>query len=197
MEMKELLESLVNGDKTIDEVVEALEKDQKNMVPRSRLNDKNNEIKDLKQQLDDRDTQLKDLSTKATGNEELQKQIQDLQAANDQAKQEYEAKLSQQTYDFTLDRALMSAKARNPKAVKALLDMESIKLDGESLLGLNEQLDALKESDSYLFASEEQQQGGSGGYNPGSDQKTNPPPGSGEKGYNDAREQVRALLKRK
>jgi DNA repair exonuclease SbcCD ATPase subunit len=195
--MKELLESLVNGDKTIDEVVEALEKDQKNMVPRSRLNDKNNEIKDLKQQLDDRDTQLKDLSAKATGNEELQKQIQDLQAANDQAKQEYEAKLSQQTYEFALDRALMGAKARNPKAVKALLDMESIKLDGEALLGLNEQLEVLKESDSYLFASEEQQQqGGSGGYNPGSSQKTNPPPGNGEKGYNDAREQVRALLKR-
>jgi Phage minor structural protein GP20 len=196
--MKELLEKLSKGEATVEEVVEAIEKENKNMVPRSRLNEKTQTIKDLEKQVSDRDAQLEDLKTKAVGHDDLQKQIQDLQLANDNTKKEYESKLQEQSYNFALDRALMGAKARNPKAVKALLDMEAIKLDGESLLGLNDQLDALKESDSYLFASEEQQQqGGSGGYNPGSDQKTNPPPGSGEKGYNDAREQVRALLKRK
>lgn len=195
--MKELLEKLSKGEATVEEVVEAIEKENKNMVPRSRLNEKTQTIKDLEKQVSDRDAQLEDLKTKAVGHDDLQKRIQDLQLANDNTKKEYESKLQEQSYNFALDRALMGAKARNPKAVKALLDMEAIKLDGESLLGLSDQLDALKESDSYLFASEEQQQqGGSGGYNPGSSQKTNPPPGSGEKGYNDAREQVRALLKR-
>jgi len=174
--MKELLEALAKGDKSVDEVLQAIETENKNMVPRSRLNDKNAEIKDLKEQLGDRDTQLADLKTKAVGNEDLQKQIQALQEANQTATAEYEAKLTKQAYDFALDKELLTAKARNPKAVKALLDMEAIKLDGDSLLGLSEQLTKLQESDSYLFDVESGSQGGSGSYNPGSSQRTNPPP---------------------
>lgn len=176
MDIKELLQALADGNKTIDEVNKAIEEETKNMVPRARLNDKNNEIKDLKKQLDDRDTQLKDLSTKATGHDELQNQIKALQDANQTAKDEYEAKLTKQAYDFALDKELLTAKARNPIAVKALLDMEAIKLDGDSLLGLSEQLTKLQESDGYLFDVESGSQGGTGSYNPGSSQRTNPPP---------------------
>ncbi|WP_025910673.1 phage scaffolding protein [Priestia flexa] len=172
--MKELLEALAKGEKQVDEVLQAIETEQKNMVPRFRLNDKNDEIKDLKQQLGDRDTQLADLKNKAVGNEELQNQIKTLQDANQTAKDEYEAKLTKQAYDFALDKELLTAKARNPKAVKALLDMETIKLDGDSLLGLSEQLTKLQESDGYLFDVESGQSGGSG-YNPGGG-KMNPPP---------------------
>ena len=35
--------------------------------------------------------------------------------------------------------------------MKALLDLESIKLDGDNLLGLDTQLEKLKEDASYLF----------------------------------------------
>lgn len=193
--MKELLEALAKGEKQVDEVLQAIETEQKNMVPRSRLNDKNDEIKDLKQQLGDRDTQLADLKTKAVGNEDLQKQIKALQDANQTAKDEYEAKLTKQAYEFALDKELLTAKARNPKAVKALLDMEAIKLDGDSLLGLSEQLTKLQESDSYLF-DVESVQSGAGGYNPGGG-KLNPPPNPSEEGYNEAREQARKLMGRK
>ena len=47
--------------------------------------------------------------------------------------------------------ALRDAAAKNPKAVKALLDKEKLKLDGETLLGLEDQLKTLRESDAYLF----------------------------------------------
>lgn len=57
--------------------------------------------------------------------------------------------------DNALNLALVGAKVRNPKLAKAALDMSIIKLDGENLLGLSEQLDALKESDGYLFDNEE------------------------------------------
>lgn len=50
-----------------------------------------------------------------------------------------------------VDMALIAAKAKNPKLAKAALDMSVIKLDGENLLGLSEQIDKLKESDGYLF----------------------------------------------
>ena len=61
--------------------------------------------------------------------------------------------------DFALDRALLDAKAKNPKLAKAALDLEKIKLDGDTVLGLEEQLTALKASDPYLFDIEESSNG--------------------------------------
>jgi hypothetical protein len=57
--------------------------------------------------------------------------------------------------DSAVNMALVEAKAKNPKLAKAALDMSVIKLDGENLLGLSEQLDNLKKSDAYLFEEEQ------------------------------------------
>lgn len=113
------------------------------------------QIDDYKQQIEERDEQLQELGEKAKGNEELTEQINKLKEQNETTKNEYEEKLQSQTFDFTLDKALTNAGVRNSKAVKALLDTESIKLDGEKLLGLDDQLEALKESEEYLFKTEE------------------------------------------
>ncbi|WP_100406258.1 phage scaffolding protein [Bacillus solitudinis] len=123
--------------------------------PKEKFDTVNNDNKDLKQQLKDRDTQLDGLKGKAKDNDDLLKQIQDLQDANKQTATDYQEKLDKQSFEFALDKALSAATARNPKAVKALLDRESIKLDGEKLLGLEDQLSALKESDAYLFGDEQ------------------------------------------
>ncbi|MEN2765826.1 phage scaffolding protein [Ornithinibacillus xuwenensis] len=109
------------------------------------------QIQDYQQQIEERDKQLKDLSKKAVGNDDLQKQIEELQGANKKVADEWKEKLQKQTFDYALDRAITQAQARNPKAVRALLDTENIKLDGDKLLGLEEQLEALKEKESYLF----------------------------------------------
>ena len=73
--------------------------------------------------------------------------------------------------DSAVSMALVEAKAKNPKLVKAALDMSVIKLDGEKVLGLSEQLDKIKESDSYLFDVEqpkpEGDQGGARFFNTG------------------------------
>lgn len=153
--MKELLEKLSKGETTVEDVLKAIDDADKEKVPRSRLNDKIEEIKELNDQLKERDNQLKDLGDKAKGNEDLQKQINDLQDANKQTATDYQAKLDKQAFDFSLEKALSDAKAKNPKAVKALLNAEAIKLDGDKLLGLEEQLKTLQESDGYLFGVEE------------------------------------------
>lgn len=129
-----------------------------NWFPKEKFNEVNESNKELKKQLTDRDTQLEELKTKATGNEELQNTIKTLQEDNKKIKNDYESKIQQQSFDFALKDALTGAKAKNPKAVEALLNKEAIKLDGDKLLGLEEQLKNLKESDSYLFDSEQQQQ---------------------------------------
>ena len=50
---------------------------------------------------------------------------------------------------------MLKNKARNPKAVKALLDMESVELDGDEVKGIDEQIDQLVENEPYLFESDE------------------------------------------
>lgn len=149
--MKELLEKLAKGESTVDDVLKAIDETDKEKVPRSRLNDKIEEVKELQQQLKERDSQLEDLGKKAKDNEELVSEINKLKEENKQTAKELQEKLEKQAFDFNLEKALASAKAKNPKAVKALLNTEAIKLDGDKLLGLEEQLKALQESDSYLF----------------------------------------------
>lgn len=74
----------------------------------------------------------------------LQKDLDDLQA-------KYDADTASLKRDAVLDRALLSAKARDVRAVKPLLDLNVVKLDGDKLLGLDEQLTALKADHDYLF----------------------------------------------
>jgi hypothetical protein len=130
-----------------------------NWFPKEKFDDVNNSNKDLKAQLKDRDKQLADLGDKAKGNEDLTKQIADLTEANKKAAADYEAKLQGQAFDFALKSALTGAKAKNPKAVEALLNRENLKLDGEKLVGLDDQLKTIQESDPYLFDIEEEKGG--------------------------------------
>lgn len=109
------------------------------------------QIDDYKQQLADRDKQLDDLSKQVKDNEELTAEIERLKEENKTATEEFQQKLEKQAFEFALERALNKAGAKNPKAVKALLDTEKIKFVDENLIGLEEQLSALKESDGYLF----------------------------------------------
>lgn len=114
------------------------------------------QIADYKQQLVDRDTQLQELGEKAKGNEDLTAQINDLKEQNEATKTDYEGKLSAQAFDHKLENTLSGAKVKNSRALKALLDMDTIKLDGDTLKGLDDQLSKLKESDSYLFEPEKE-----------------------------------------
>jgi hypothetical protein len=117
--------------------------------------DKYNEVAEARKQLEtdiaERDKQLEQLKNAAGNSEELKAQIEQLQAENQKAAEEWQAKMAQMQLDFAIDKALTAAKAKNAKAVKALLDLEKVKLDGDKLLGLDDQLKAIKESDPYLF----------------------------------------------
>src|SRR5690625_7364583 len=151
MSLKELLgEELYNqviekaGDNKIAIVSDG------NWIPKDKFDAKINEVKDLQKQIDDRDEELEEL--KKVDPDELQQTITDLQEKYDTQKEEYEQKLQQQAFEHKLHDVLKDSGVRNVKAVKALLDTENIKLDGETLLGLDDQLQGLQESDPYLFA---------------------------------------------
>lgn len=121
------------------------------MVPKRRLDEVIAERNRYKELVEERDSQLADLKTWAKDNEALKAQIAELQAKNKQVTEDYEKQLKEQRFAFAIERAVAKADARNVKAVVALLDTSKISLDGENLLGFDEQIAALKKSDPYLF----------------------------------------------
>lgn len=167
MSLKELL-----GDDLYAQVIEKAGDQKIDIVsngqwfPKERFDAVNNEKKELKSQLDERDQQLSTLQKQAKGNEELQNAIEQLQEENKKVSEEYQQKLEKQAFDFALESALRDAKAKNIKAVKANLNVDGLKLSDGKVIGLDEQLAALKESDSYLFISENDSSPGLAGRQP-------------------------------
>jgi predicted nucleic acid-binding Zn-ribbon protein len=113
-------------------------------------------LADLQKQIKDRDKQLETLKTSSGDNEALKKQITDLQEANKTAKADYETNLKKVTLGSKIETALLGAKAKNVKAVRALLDESKISLDKENVLGLDDQIKALQKSDPDFFGEKKQ-----------------------------------------
>ncbi len=109
------------------------------------------QVDNYEKDLAERDKQLGELGEKAKDNEELAAEIERLKGENESTRTAYEEKLNEQMFEHKIETTLSGAKVKNTKAVRALLDLDMIKLDGDKLKGLDEQLKTLKESDSYLF----------------------------------------------
>jgi DNA repair exonuclease SbcCD ATPase subunit len=150
--LKEILKKAGIEEEKVDSAIADINKElPKYFIPKDKYNEVAEAKKKLEADIDERDKQLEQLKNAAGNSEELKAQIEQLQAENQKAAEEWQAKMAQMQLDFAIERALTAAKAKNAKAVKALLDMEKVKLDGEQLLGLDDQLKAIKESDPYLF----------------------------------------------
>lgn len=121
--------------------------DDGNLIPKSKFDQVNEDKKVYKKQAEKLQTDLEDISKKAGEVEGLNTVITEL-------KETLEAKdkeIADREFNYSLDSALKDAKCKNTKALKALLDMDSIKYQDGKLDGLENQLNSLKESDSYLF----------------------------------------------
>lgn len=101
----------------------------------------------------ERDTQLETLKNNPDNPETLKQQIKQLQDDNKAAKEAHEKEMKELKVSNALEKALSSAKAKNPKAVKALFELgEDVELaDDGSIKGLDEKIKALQKSDAYLF----------------------------------------------
>lgn len=123
-------------------------------IPKGRFDEVNNQVKDYKTQVTDRDKQLEDLKKNVKGNEELTKQLEALQTTNKTQKDEYEAKLQKQEYDFAYKTELSKVKAKDLDILGAKIDNTKIVYKDGKFSGLNEQIDALKKSHPYIFEDE-------------------------------------------
>lgn len=75
----------------------------------------------------------------------------DYEAKKKEIETNSKAEIEKVRLESKIDLAINNAKAKNVKSVKANLDLDKIKLDGDKLLGFDDQIEALKRSDAYLF----------------------------------------------
>ena len=119
----------------------------KGFIPKSRFDEVNNTKKQLEKDLKDRDVQLENLKNSSGDVETMKQTIENLQRDNKVAKDNFEAELAKFKLESAIDTTLLGSNVINTRAVKALLDMDKIKLDGDVLIGINEQIEALKNAE--------------------------------------------------
>ena len=91
---------------------------------------------------------------KALDIEGVKKSADEWKAKAEQAQKDAEAQVYKVRYESALGDALKEAKAKNVKAVRALLNEADLKLTDEGLIGLKEQLEKVKPENDYLFESD-------------------------------------------
>lgn len=160
--------------------------------------------KDLQTQLDtanntikERDKQLETLKNSPDNPETLKQQIQQLQDDNKVKDEAHQKEIKELKVNSALEKALTNAKAKNAKAVQALLDLgDDVELNEDGTIkGLDEKIKALKKSDAYMFDDAKPSTSVKGA-NPSSTNPSNPiDPGSKkpqEKSYEDFLAEVEA-----
>jgi hypothetical protein len=149
---KEELAKLGLTDEQVTAVISAHKEALKGYVPQSRLDEVIEERNGLRDQVAERDKQIKTLGESAGDNQALKDQIAQLQADNQKAADDYAANIAQIRLDNAVDMALAGAKAKNSKAVRALLDLSKSKVGEDGKVeGLEAQIKAIQKSDAYLF----------------------------------------------
>lgn len=144
---KEDLIALGLTEEQTEKVLNANSEQLKGFIPKARFDEVNNAKKQAEKDLSDRDKQLETLKNSTGDVETLKQTIETLQNENKAAMDKYNAELAEIKLAGAVDTALLGADALNVKAVKALLDMSKIKMDGDVLLGINEQIESLKKAE--------------------------------------------------
>lgn len=148
--LKELLRNA--GVENVDELESKISKElPKYFKPAKEFNEINDELKlikgekktleDDKKKIEDEYNNFKKGSISQADYEAKKKEIED----------NSKAEIEKVRLESKIDLAINNAKAKNVKSVKANLDLKKIKLDGDKLLGFDDQIEALMKSDAYLF----------------------------------------------
>lgn len=132
------------------------------------------EVKLYKDRIKEQNSELDELKNQVNSGEDLNEKVKALKEANEQKDAEHKKEMNKVKLRYEIDKELDRAGAKNRIAVMALVDENDVQLsDDEGVKGLSEQLEKLKESDSYLFNDNSSQNGSQdGGSNDDSTQGT-------------------------
>ena len=146
---KEQLQALNLTDEQINAIIEDYGK---NYVSKAQFNEKNDAYKQAKQEIENLTTDINNLSEANKANEALQSQIKELQDAATQREADYNENIKNMKIDTAITKALSKSGAMNETILTGLLDRTKIAIgEDNTITGIQEQINALKESDPYLF----------------------------------------------
>ena len=131
------------------------------------------QVNDLKNQLSAKDNEITTLKAKADSVDGLNDQITQLTADKAQLTSDLNTKVSALQKSYAIESGVRDAKAKNVKAVMALLDMEKITFADGALTGLTEQLENLQKGEDTNFLFNDQNHNAPAGTN------VNNPPANG------------------
>ena len=148
MDLNALLEQYSNGEIDKQKVLDAVDEQTSGMVPRSRLNDKNTEIKELKEEISNRDEQIAKLEKSVDNDSELKQELEQLKQANT----DWQAKYQESQLNNAIKLGV-AKDANDPNDILAFINKDGLELaDDGNVKGLDKALESLKESKPYLFA---------------------------------------------
>lgn len=146
---KEQLQALNLTDEQINAIIEDYGK---NYVSKAQFNEKNDAYKQAKQEIENLTNDISTLSEANKANEALQSQIKELQDAATQREADYNENIKNMKIDTAITKALSKSGAMNETILTGLLDRTKIAIgEDNTITGIQEQINALKESDPYLF----------------------------------------------
>ena len=87
--------------------------------------------------------------------EQVKAQIADYKQRAEAAEKDRDEKLAAAAFDAKLDKALATAKARNPKLARGALDIDALRASKNQDADIAAAIAAVQKSDGYLFAPEE------------------------------------------
>lgn len=147
MDLQALLEKFKNGEVDAQKVIDAVDESKSSMVPRSRLNDKTEEIKDLQTEIENRDKQISQLEKSVKDESEIQKELEQVKQQNADWQNKY-----QQSQLNNAIKLAVAKDANDADDVLALLNKEGLELqDDNTVKGLDDAVNQLREAKPYLF----------------------------------------------
>ncbi|MCT1678025.1 phage scaffolding protein [Staphylococcus epidermidis] len=147
MDLYALLGQFKDGEIDKQKVIDAIDESKSGMVPRSRLNDKNAEIDELKAEITNRDEQIAKLQDSVKDDSELQKELDEVKNQNAEWQTKYQ--------ESQLNNAVKLAVAKDANDaddILAFINKDELELqDDGNVKGLDKAIESLKESKPYLF----------------------------------------------
>lgn len=126
-------------------------------IPKARFDEINTRMKDAETKNAEYVKQLEELNSSKGDAEALKKKIEELsaQASKDQA--DFETKVAAIKREALINTELIKAGARNTAAIWATTDLSQVVMNGDKLENIEEAIKKSKETDSYLWLTEEKQ----------------------------------------
>lgn len=154
--LKELLKNA--GIENVDDLESKIAKElPKYFKPASVFNEVNEKLKNANAEIETLKTTQSNIQTEYENYKKGSITQEDYDAKVKEIQEEADNKVKQNNFDSKLAVKLMSKEinAKDVVDIKANLDMSKISLDGENFIGLDEQINSLKERKDYLFNKEE------------------------------------------